>query len=83
MIPYAAVAVDLLNQREVVFRQGRVYDAIRASIAIPGVLNPCEDGKGWPVGRWRSDGQYPGEACCKNKGDELLVAVDVNGDGMV
>ncbi|RMG55445.1 MAG: phospholipase, partial [Bacteroidetes bacterium] len=41
-IPYAAVAVDILNRKEVVFREGSIYDAIRASIAIPTVLTPVE-----------------------------------------
>ena len=31
-IPYAAVAVDLINNKEVVFREGRLFDAIRASV---------------------------------------------------
>lgn len=76
-IPYAAVAVDLLNQQEVVFRQGRVYDAIRASIAIPGVLTPVKTKDGLLV-----DGGVMDNIPVKHverKGDELLVAVDVNG----
>ncbi len=35
---YAAVATDLTNEEDVVFRTGSVYNAIRASIAIPGVF---------------------------------------------
>ncbi len=77
MIPYAAVAVDLLNQREVVFREGKVYDAIRASIAIPGVLTPVKTKDGLLV-----DGGVMDNIPVKHverTGDELLVAVDVNG----
>lgn len=37
-ITYAAVATDLVNQCELVFRKGSVYNAIRASIAIPAVF---------------------------------------------
>lgn len=37
-ITYAAVATDLGNDEEVVFREGSIYAAIRASIAIPGVF---------------------------------------------
>jgi NTE family protein len=39
-ITYTAVAVDLLAQREVWFSRGSLFDAIRASIAIPTVLRP-------------------------------------------
>ena len=39
-ISYTAVAVDLLAQREVWFSRGPLFDAIRASIAIPTVLRP-------------------------------------------
>jgi NTE family protein len=39
-IPYTAVAVDLLAQREVWFSRGSLFDAIRASIAIPTVFRP-------------------------------------------
>ncbi|MBA2239097.1 MAG: patatin-like phospholipase family protein, partial [Lysobacter sp.] len=39
-IDFTAVAVDLLRQREVWLREGDLWDAIRASIAIPGVFTP-------------------------------------------
>jgi NTE family protein len=39
-IPYTAVAVDLVAQREVWFSRGPLFDAIRASIAIPTVFRP-------------------------------------------
>jgi NTE family protein len=39
-IPYTAVATDLAARREVWFQQGPVDVAIRASIAIPGVITP-------------------------------------------
>jgi len=39
-ISYTAVAVDLLAQREVWFSRGSLFDAIRASIAIPAVFRP-------------------------------------------
>lgn len=35
-LKYTAVATDLENEREVLFREGSIYTAIRASIAIPG-----------------------------------------------
>lgn len=39
-IPYTAVAVDLEVQREVWFSRGPLFDAIRASIAIPTIFRP-------------------------------------------
>jgi len=39
-IPYTAVATDLGARREVWFQEGLVDVAIRASIAIPGVITP-------------------------------------------
>src|SRR3970282_1567067 len=39
-IDFTAVAVDLLRQREVWLRDGDLWDAVRASIAIPGVFTP-------------------------------------------
>ena len=39
-LAYAAVATDLHTGREVWLREGRVLDAVRASIAIPGVFAP-------------------------------------------
>jgi len=39
-IPFAAVATDLNTGEEVVIDRGPVTDAIRASIAIPGVFRP-------------------------------------------
>ena len=39
-ISYTAVAVDLYAQREVWFSRGPLFDAIRASIAIPTVFRP-------------------------------------------
>jgi NTE family protein len=41
-IDFTAVAVDLLRQREVWLRKGDLWDAIRASIAIPGLFTPHE-----------------------------------------
>jgi len=38
--PYAAVATDLNSGAEVVLRRGDVFEAIRASIAIPGLFTP-------------------------------------------
>jgi NTE family protein len=41
-IPYTAVATDLLVGKSVWFQRGPLDEAIRASIAIPGVITPHE-----------------------------------------
>ncbi len=37
-IPFAAVATDILYEKEVVFTKGSFYEAVRASVAIPAVF---------------------------------------------
>jgi len=39
-IPYTAVATDIVARREVWFQKGPLRSAVRASIAIPGVITP-------------------------------------------
>lgn len=41
-LPFTSVATDLLNQKEVWFQEGPLEQAIRASIAVPGVITPVE-----------------------------------------
>jgi NTE family protein len=41
-IPFAAVATDILNEKEVVFTKGSFYEAARASVAIPAVFTPVK-----------------------------------------
>ena len=43
-LPYAAIATELRSGDEVLLTRGSVYDAVRASIAIPGIFTP------WRVG---------------------------------
>jgi len=39
-IPFSCVACDLEEAKTVVFQTGKVYEAVRASISIPGVFQP-------------------------------------------
>ncbi len=39
-LPFVAVATDLANRREVWLTRGKLFDAVRASIAIPMVFTP-------------------------------------------
>jgi NTE family protein len=77
-IAYSATAADIASQKEIVYRSGSLYDAIRASIAIPTVLTPVIKGNAIIV-----DGGVLNNIPIKNvkrtEGD-LLVAVYVNAD---
>jgi NTE family protein len=44
-VPFAAVAVDLVSGEEVWIRNGRVVDAVRASLSVPGVFTPVRSGE--------------------------------------
>ena len=41
-IPFAAVATDVESGAEVILTQGKVVDAVRASISIPGIFTPVK-----------------------------------------
>lgn len=75
-IPFACVAVDLINREEVLFTKGSVYEAIRASISIPTVLTPIKKAKKLLV-----DGgvlnNIPVKYAPRTEND-ILVAVNVN-----
>lgn len=75
-IPYAAVATDLTTEKEVVFYSGNLFDAIRASIAIPGIFTPARLN-----GRTLVDGGLVNPlpvSVCRAMGADLVIAVDVN-----
>ena len=44
-VPFTAVATDLASGDEVWLRHGRLFDAIRASIATPLIFTPFQDGE--------------------------------------
>ena len=76
-IPYCAVATDWETGREVVFRRGSLYDAIRASISMPAVFSPVRRN-----GMILVDGgvfnPLPLNQVQRHEGD-LLAAVNVSG----
>ena len=41
-LPFAVVAVDYTSGREVVLKEGKVADAVRATMSVPGVFEPVE-----------------------------------------
>jgi len=74
-IPLGITATDLITGTEVYFRQGDVFQAIRASIAYPGVINPI-----WVGEQLLADGgilnQIPVDLA-RFLGAERVIAVDV------
>jgi NTE family protein len=41
-IPYRAIATNMVTGKEVVFEKGRLYQAMRASMSVPGMFAPVE-----------------------------------------
>ncbi len=77
-IPYSATAVDIIHHKEIVFTSGSLYNAIRASIAIPTVLTPIKrDGAVLVDGGVLNN--VPISNVKRIKGD-ILVVVHVNAD---
>lgn len=74
-IPLGITATDLVTGTEVYFRQGDVFQAIRASIAYPGAINPI-----WVDHQLLADGgilnQIPVDLV-RFLGAERVIAVDV------
>jgi NTE family protein len=77
-IKYTATAFDLAHNKEIVFREGSLYNAIRASISIPTVFTPIIIGDSVLV-----DGgvvnNIPINNAIRTKND-ILIAVYVNAD---
>ena len=77
-IQFAAVATDLHSGQEIWLREGKVSDAISASIAVPGLFQPVlyED-------RFLVDGSVVNPipvSLCRAMGADIAVAVDLGTD---
>ena len=74
-IPLAVVATDLQKGKKVVFREGNIADAVRASISIPGIFVPERLN-----GRLLVDGgvidRVPATVV-RDMGADVVIAVDV------
>ena len=46
-VQYAAVATDMSTGREVWFQEGPISEAVRASIALPGLFTPAQKDQQW------------------------------------
>ena len=75
---YAAVATDLATGREIWLQSGPIHEAVRASIALPGILSPARID-----GRWLVDGGLSNPipvSVCRALGADVIIAVNLNGD---
>ena len=75
-VPFTAVATDLFTGEEVLFREGPLFEAIRASISIPSMFKPAEC-----KGRTLIDGgivnTFPLNRVVRTPGD-ILVKIILN-----
>ena len=77
-IPLAAVATDLHTGQEVWLRDGKVADAVAASIAVPGLFRPVRSGD-----RYLVDGSVVNPipvSLCRAMGADIVLAVDLGSD---
>jgi NTE family protein len=75
---YAAIATDLATGREVWLERGPIHEAVRASIALPGILSPAR-----LAGKWLVDGGLSNPvpvSVCRAFGADVIIAVNLNGD---
>lgn len=75
---YAAVATNLQSGREIWFTEGAVADAVRASMALPGLFPPVRHNQSWLV-----DGGLVNPvpvATCRALGAEIVIGVNLNSD---
>jgi NTE family protein len=77
-IPLRTVAVDLATGRQVVFSEGLIARAVRASCSVPGVFEPLEEGEGVLV-----DGGLLNEVpadVARAMGADVVLAVSLTAD---
>ncbi|MCZ2105046.1 MAG: patatin-like phospholipase family protein [Comamonadaceae bacterium] len=78
-LPFAAVATDLHSGAEVWLREGSIADAVRASIALPGLFTPVQRDDG----RLLVDGGIVNPvptSLARAMGADIVIAVDLNAD---
>lgn len=75
---YGAVATELHTGRETWLTSGSIIDAVRASIAVPGLVTPIRI-----RGRWLVDGALVNPlpvSLCRALGADVILGVSLNGD---
>ncbi len=75
-IPFRAVATDLLTGEAHIFREGSLSTALRASMAVPGVLTPVQWGETLLVDGGVADNLPVRRAI--EWGADIIIAVDVS-----
>lgn len=78
--PFVAVATDLRTGHEIWVRDGRLVDAMRASLSLPGVFRPLRMN-----GHWLIDGALVNPvpvSVCRALGAQMVISVDLNADIM-
>ncbi|MEG1933690.1 MAG: patatin-like phospholipase family protein [Kiritimatiellia bacterium] len=75
-IPFAVIATDLFKEESVVLRSGSLIDAVRASIAIPGIFDPVMCNQRILVDGGLSD-PIP-VSVARQLGADIVIAVDIN-----
>lgn len=76
--PFACVATELATGREIWLRDGPVIDAVRASMALPGLFTPAQQD-----GRLLVDGGLVNPipvSLCRAMGADIVIGVDLNWD---
>ncbi len=76
--PFVAIATDLTTGREIWLQQGSLIDAVRASIALPGLFSPVKLND-----KWLLDGGLVNPvpvSACRALGADIIIAVNLNGD---
>ena len=74
-IKFACVATDLINGEQVVFQEGSLIEAIRASISIPAIFTPVKLN-----GRYLVDGGLVNVvpvSVCRDMGADFVIGVNV------
>jgi NTE family protein len=77
-IQYAAVATELATGREIWLQSGLIHEAVRASIALPGIFSPV-----LANGKWLLDGGLSNPvpvSVCRALGADVIIAVNLNGE---
>lgn len=78
--PFIAVATDLWTGHEIWVRKGRLVDAMRASLSLPGVFKPMRIN-----GHWLVDGALVNPvpvSVCRALGAQMVISVNLNADIM-
>jgi len=76
--PFVAVATDLWTGHEIWLRDGRLVDAMRASLSLPGVFRPVRMN-----GHWLIDGALVNPvpvSVCRALGAQMVICVNLNAD---